>query len=356
MDILQLLQYAVKQEASDLHVTANSAPVLRLHGNLTVLDLPPLLPEKTLEMARQLLDQNKLELLEKNGEVDSSYNYSGVGNFRINVYYQRGAVSIAVRVLDTKIPTIDALGLPDIVKTLARRSGGLILITGPTGSGKSTTMAAMVDLINKEKSCHILTLEDPIEYLHINKKSIIEQREIGKDSRTFPSALRAALRQDPDVILVGEMRDLETISIAVTAAETGHLILATLHTMNAPQTVSRIIDAFDSVQQKQIRMQLSNSLVGIISQRLLPRIDGRGRLAAMEILVATPAVRNLIRENKLHQIFSYLQAGSKFGMQTMDSHLQSLYNNKLVNSRIVLENAADREAMLRYLGISEDTF
>ena len=354
MDVFQLLQQAVKHGASDLHITAYSAPALRLHGNLSVLDFPPLQPEETMEMAKQLLNQNKLEVLEKKGEVDSSYNYPGIGNFRVNVYYQRGAVSIAVRVIGVLIPTIDSLGLPDVVKMLARRSGGLILITGPTGSGKSTTMAAMIDLINEEKRCHILTLEDPIEYLHVNKKSIIEQREIGKDSRTFPDALRAALRQDPDVILVGEMRDLETISIAVTAAETGHLIMATLHTMNAPQTVSRIIDVFDSGQQQQIRLQLASSLVGIISQRLLPCSNGKGRLVAMEILVATPAVRNLIRENKTHQIFSYLQTGAKFNMQTLDSHLKSLYDNKLIDALVAMENAIDRDAMSRYLGLPAD--
>ena len=251
--------------------------------------------------------------------------------------------------ISTTIPTIDSLGLPETVKTLTRRSRGLIIVTGPTGSGKSTTLAAMIDLINEEKFCHVLTLEDPIEYLHSNKKSIINQREIGRDSKTFPNALRAALRQDPDVILVGEMRDLETISIAITAAETGHLVMATLHTMDAPQTVERIIDVFPSNQQDQIRVQLANTLAGVISQRLLRRQDGTGRIAAVEILVSNPAVRNLIREKKVHQVYSFIQTGAKYGMQTMDNHLQELIEKGLIYAEEAMEHAVDTESMARFL-------
>ena len=349
MNINQLLKQAVDRGASDLHITAHAAPTLRLHGQLTRLDTPPLGPEDTLGMARQILTLEKFQVLEKLGEVDVSYSSPELGNFRVNVYYQRGSVGIACRVIDLQIPTIDRLGLPPIVKQLALGSKGLILVTGPTGSGKSTTLAAMLGLINEEKSSHIITLEDPVEYLHKNKKSMITQREIGPDTRSFPNGLRAALRQDPDVILVGEMRDLETISIALTAAETGHLVMATLHTMDTAQTVERIIDVFPPNQQQQIRVQLANTLVGVISQRLLRRRDGQGRVPAVEIMLCSPAVRNLIREHKVHQIYSYIQTGAKQGMQTMDSHLRNLYDQGLIQAEEVVEYASDREAMLRYI-------
>ncbi len=349
MHINDLLEQAVVRRASDLHIMAGVAPLLRINGELTALNFPPFTAGDTLELARQILNPEKLKMLEQLGEVDLSTECRGLGYFRVNVYYQRGTVGIACRVVSTRIPTIDELNLPGSIKALARRTRGLVIITGPTGSGKSTTLAAMINLINDEKLYHIITLEDPIEYRHINKKSIISQREIGRDSKSFPSALRAALRQDPDVILVGEMRDLETISIAITAAETGHLVLATLHTMDAPQTVERIIDVFPSNQQQQIRVQLANTLVGVVSQRLLPSKDGRGRIPAVEVLVCTPAVRNLIREKKIHQIYSYMQTGGKYGMQTMDNHLLELHGRGQVSARDVMEHASDLEAMSRYL-------
>jgi len=349
MRINDLLKQAAQHGASDLHISAGAAPTIRLNGQLQSLAGPPLQADETMELAKQILNGEKYEALFLLGEVDLSYIYPGVGCFRINVYFQQGAISIASRVISTTIPTIDSLGLPETVKTLTRRSRGLIIVTGPTGSGKSTTLAAMIDLINEEKFCHVLTLEDPIEYLHSNKKSIINQREIGRDSKTFPNALRAALRQDPDVILVGEMRDLETISIAITAAETGHLVMATLHTMDAPQTVERIIDVFPSNQQDQIRVQLANTLAGVISQRLLRRQDGTGRIAAVEILVSNPAVRNLIREKKVHQVYSFIQTGAKYGMQTMDNHLQELIEKGLIYAEEAMEHAVDTESMARFL-------
>jgi twitching motility protein PilT len=349
MHINDLLEQAVGRGASDLHIVAGVAPLLRVNGNLIVLNFPPLTADDTLELAKQILNEEKQKLLGQHGEVDLSIELKDFGYFRVNAYYQRGAVGIACRVVSTRIPTIDELNLPDTIKTLARRARGLVIITGPTGSGKSTTLAAMINLINEEKLYHVITLEDPIEYRHPNKKSIINQREIGRDSKSFPGALRAALRQDPDVILVGEMRDLETISIAITAAETGHLVLATLHTMDAPQTVERIIDVFPPNQQQQIRVQLANTLAGVVSQRLLRRKGGRGRIPAVEVLICTSAVRNLIREKKIHQIYSYMQTGSKFGMQTMDNHLLELHGRGLVSAEDVVEHATDLEAMSRYL-------
>jgi len=306
-------------------------------------------PDDTRQLAKQILSKEQFDLFENKGEIDFSYNGAEVGSFRVNVYYQRGAVGLAMRVVSKQIPSLLSLGLPETVATLARRTRGLILVTGPAGSGKSTTIAAMLNLINEEKACHIITLEDPIEYLHVHKKSIINQREIGSDSKTFPGALRAALRQDPDVIMVGEMRDLETISIAITAAETGHLVLATLHTVSAPQAIERIIDVFPPNQQQQVRVQLSGTLAGVISQRLLRRRDEKGRIVALEILISTPAVRNLMRESKLHQLYSAMQTGTRFGMQTLDRALQELYKDNLINAEEIRKHAADLDAMERFL-------
>ncbi len=306
-------------------------------------------PDNTRQLAKQILSKEQFDLFENKGEIDFSYNGAEVGSFRVNVYYQRGAVGLAMRVVSKQIPSLLSLGLPETVATLARRTRGLILVTGPAGSGKSTTIAAMLNLINEETACHIITLEDPIEYLHVHKKSIINQREIGSDSKTFPGALRAALRQDPDVIMVGEMRDLETISIAITAAETGHLVLATLHTVSAPQAIERIIDVFPPNQQQQVRVQLSGTLAGVISQRLLRRRDEKGRVVALEILISTPAVRNLMRESKLHQLYSVMQTGTRFGMQTLDRALQELYKDNLINAEEIRKHAADLDAMERFL-------
>jgi twitching motility protein PilT len=351
MNINTFLSNAVKKKASDVHLITGVAPVIRLNQRLIFLDLPPLKAEETTAMARQVMNGHgdKHQVFEQKGEIDLSYFIEGVGYFRINCYRQRGVTGIAVRVINTEIPTIEELELPDVLFSLARQTKGLVLVTGPTGSGKSTTLAALVDQINRERACHIITLEDPIEYTHSNNKCIITQREIGRDSKSFPEALRAALRQDPDVIMVGEMRDLETIAIAITAAETGHLVLATLHTINSAQTIERIIDAFQPTHQQQIRVQLANTLVGIVSQRLIIRKDDSGMVAAIECLTTNPAVRNLIREGKAHQLFSLLETGSRYGMFTMDKHLQGLYDRGIISSATLTEHATDLERMNEYI-------
>ena len=299
MDIDKLLAYAVESKASDTHITVGFPPTLRIDGRLEPMDLPKLTADDTEKMAMHLLRfRGKKDVLFRDGEVDFSYGIPSVGRFRVNVFRQRGTYAAAIRTVTVGIPTLDELKLPGVLKSLAQHVRGLILITGPTGSGKSTTLAAMIDLINNQRACHILTLEDPIEYLHRHKKSIVNQREIGPDTKSFANALRAALREDPDVILVGEMRDLETISIAITAAETGHLVLSTLHTVGAAETIDRVIDVFPPHQQEQIRIQLANVLKGVVSQQLLKLQTGRGRIAATEVMVTTPAISNLIREGK----------------------------------------------------------
>ncbi|WP_427339166.1 type IV pilus twitching motility protein PilT [Caloranaerobacter sp. DY30410] len=350
MNISELLKKIIELGASDLHITVGYPPVMRINGELVKYGEKTLTPEENTSLVKQILDEDKFKQLEINGEIDTSYSIAGLGRFRVNVYKQRGTYGMAIRVVSLRIPTIEELGLPEIVKELSRKQRGLILVTGPTGSGKSTTLASMIDCINKERSCHILTLEDPIEYLHKHDKSIINQREIGSDSRDFASALRAALRQDPDVILVGEMRDLETISIAITAAETGHLVLSTLHTIGAAKTIDRIIDVFPPHQQQQIKIQLSTVLEGIISQQLLPRVDNKGRVLALEIMIATPAIRNLIREGKTYQIQTAIQTGMKFGMQTMDNSLINLFKQGLISKNTALDYAVDREFVSRFIG------
>ncbi|MFW5856151.1 MAG: type IV pilus twitching motility protein PilT, partial [Bacillota bacterium] len=310
MDITSLLKSVVEDDAiSDLHLTVNSYPVVRYTGKLKVLEDygHRFTFDEMKEIARGLMDEEQWATFQEQGELDFSYSVPGFSRFRVNTFFQRGAVSLALRVIPQEIPTLEELGLPDVLNKMALQRRGLILCTGPTGSGKSTTLAAMINLINEKKNVHVLTLEDPIEYLHKHKNSIVQQREVGIDTSGFATGLRSALRQDPDVILVGEMRDLETISIALEAAETGHLVLATLHTNDAPKTVDRIIDVFPSSQQEQVRIQLSSSLAGIISQQLLPRKDREGRVAAMEILLGTSAVRNIIREGKSHQLKSQMQ-------------------------------------------------
>src|SRR6056297_3222591 len=333
MDIRDLLKAVVEDESiSDLHLTVNSKPVVRYTGKLKIYEE---YPDKfsfndMKEIAKELMTKEQWQSFEENGELDFSYSVPGFSRFRVNAYYQRGAVSLALRVIPTEIPTVDELGLPEIIKKLAMQRRGLILCTGPTGSGKSTTLAAMLDEINEKRHCHILTLEDPIEYLHHHKKCIVHQREVGIDTSNFANGLRAALRQDPDVILVGEMRDLETISIALEASETGHLVLATLHTNDAPSTVERIIDVFPAHQQQQVRVQLASSISGILSQQLLPRKNKNARVAALEILIATSAVRNIIREGKTHQLVSAMQTGAKYGMVIMDNYLVQLYNQGFI--------------------------
>ncbi|ADG82602.1 twitching motility protein [Thermincola potens JR] len=349
MHIEELLKMAVERGASDLHLTVNAAPVVRVHGELRHLPLPVLTYQDLKRLAAEILNEEQKVQFEEKGELDFSYSIYGYARFRVNVFKQRGTPAIAARIIPPVILNTDELGLPEVVKTLVRKPNGLILVTGPTGSGKSTTLAAMIDQLNKETTGHIITLEDPIEFLHTHQNCIINQREIGLDSKTFAAGLRAALRQDPDVILVGEMRDLETIATAITAAETGHLVLATLHTAGAVQTIDRIIDVFPPHQQEQIRVQLALILQGVISQTLIPRADHAGRVPAVEVLVATPAVRNMIREGKTHQLMTAMQAGAKYGMQTMDQSLKSLYKKGLITYEEAHSRALDQDSFLTFI-------
>lgn len=342
-----LLRTAVERRASDVHITVGIPPVLRLNGSLVRTDAEPLRVQDTQAMLEAITSPEQQEKFWQTGEIDFSFAIPGLSRFRVNAFRQRGSAAIAIRVVNERIATLDELGHPEILKTLARMPRGLVLVTGPTGSGKSTTLAAMIDLVNNERACHVLTLEDPIEYLHKHKKCIVNQREIHADSKSFANALRAALREDPDVILVGEMRDVETIGIAVTAAETGHLVFATLHTCDAAQTIDRIIDVFPPHQQQQIRIQLSLTLQGIVSQQLLPRLDGSGRIVAHEVLMVTPAVRNLIREGKTHQIASVIQTGARFGMQAMDFSLRDLFRRGIISYDDALERSMNPENFIR---------
>lgn len=351
MDLLELLTKTVEAKASDLHLTVAVPPMIRVNGSLTALeDYPLLSPNDTRDIVLEMLDEKQQLELDARGELDLSYSNPGLGRFRVNVYKQRGSYGIAIRAVSIQVPTIDALGLPSIVKELSLKQRGLILVTGPTGSGKSTTLASMINYINAEKSAHIITLEDPIEYLHKHNKSIINQREVGNDTNSFGDALRSVLRQDPDVIMIGEMRDLETISTAITAAETGHLVLSSLHTIGAVKTIDRIIDVFPPHQQQQVRIQLSTVLEGIISQQLLPKADKTGRTAAYEIMLSNPAVRNQIREGKTHQIQSIIQTGSKFGMCTMDSSISALYHKNVITRETALNHSVEKEIIERLLG------
>lgn len=343
MDIIELLKFTNESSASDLHITVGAPPIMRVFGKLHRIGETILMPVDTEAIAKQILNDYHMQVLEKKGEVDTSYSYQGLGRFRVNAYKQRGSVGIAFRALATKIPKPEDLGLPPVIKDLGMKQRGLVLVTGPTGSGKSTTLASIIDYVNANKSAHILTLEDPIEYLHRHNISMINQREIGADSRSFASALRAALRQDPDVILVGEMRDLETISIAITAAETGHLVLSTLHTIGAAKTIDRIIDVFPTHQQQQVRVQLASVLEGVVSQQLIPTVNDSGRALALEVMVATPAIRNLIREGKTHQIQSLIQTGAKFGMSTMDGTIIDHYRRGSISLANVYEYCVDKE-------------
>ncbi len=325
MELRELLLLSISKKASDLHLTDGTPPVLRIDGDLVLTDFPPLSSDELKRMIYGVLSDFQKEKFERDKELDFSLALTGMDRFRINVHIQRGSVEAAFRRIPVTIPKIDELGLPQIVIDLARKSSGLVLLTGPTGTGKSTTMAAMIDLINTEQASLIISIEDPIEFTHVNKKSIIKQREVYSDTNSFAEALKRCLRQDPDVIVVGEMRDLETISTALTAAETGHLVLATLHTPDAPQTIERIIDVFPPHQQQQVKLQLSACLEGVISQILLPRADNQGRVLATEIMIATPAIRNLIREQAIEQIPTAIQTGSQFSMRTMDRSLRDLF-------------------------------
>ncbi|MFD2046325.1 type IV pilus twitching motility protein PilT [Ornithinibacillus salinisoli] len=335
--INELLKKAYISQASDLHLTVDSPPVYRINGNLILNGEEVLTRNHTEELARELLSESDWDRLMNEGEIDTSYSIKNVSRYRINVYHQLGNIGIVARVVPQAIPSLEQLQMPTVLQELALKSQGLILVTGPTGSGKSTTMAAMIDYVNQRKSKHVITLEDPIEFVHSHKKSIINQREVGTDTQSFANGLRSALRQDPDIILVGEMRDHTTISTALTAAETGHLVLATLHTNSAAQTINRIIDVFPPHQQAQIRIQLASVLTGVISQRLLPRTDGSGRIAATEILVNLPAVGNLIRNEKVDQIPNVLQTNRSAGMHTLEMSITNLLTNGLIQNEVAKE-------------------
>jgi twitching motility protein PilT len=330
MEIGELLKGAVERGASDLHLTAGASPTVRIDGRLRPLTAILLKSEDTRNISEQLLNQQQLALLKEKRELGFSHSYPGWGRFRVNAFYQRGSIGLAIRAINMEIHAMSALGLPDIVAKLTLRPEGLILVTGPAGSGKSTTLAAMIDLINEERRSHIITLEDPIEYLHSHKNSIVNQREIGSDSRSFPGALQAALRQDPDVVMVGEMRDPGIIPMAMAAAEAGNLVLASMPTQSVHQTLHRIINSFSPERQAQIRMQLADTLTGIVSQRLLPRKDGTGRVAAVEFLVITPVIRDLILDGKIKQISNLMQTGARSGMRTMEDHLQQLHEKGII--------------------------
>lgn len=329
-DIKELLQLAVDEQASDLHITSNAPPILRIDGLLKYTTLNKLNSDDTKKMVYSILNDTQKAHFEKELELDFSLSVSGLNRFRVNVHMQRGSVEAAFRIISLKILSLAELGLPPIVADLARKSSGLVLLTGPTGVGKTTTLASMVDLINQERQQLIVCIEDPIEYIHQHKKSIVKQREVYSDTRSFADALKHVLRQDPNVVVVGEMRDLETIATTLTAAETGHLVLATLHTPDAPQTIDRIIDVFPPYQQEQIKIQLANSLQGVVSQQLLPKADGRGRIVATEVMIATSAIRNLIREHQTEQMPTLIQTGAQYGMKSMDKSLKELYENKLI--------------------------
>jgi twitching motility protein PilT len=340
----------MERDASDLHLTAGSPPMLRLHGKLHAMDYPKLTPQLTREVVYSILSNDQRQRLETDWQIDLAYSIPGKARFRVNAYMQRASLSAAFRLIPQTMPNLRDLGLPQTLEDFTKKPRGFVLVTGPTGSGKSTTLAAMLDLINETRHEHILTIEDPIEFLHRHKRCIVNQRELGADSKSFSLGLKAALRQDPDVILVGEMRDLDTISTALTAAETGHLVFATLHTQDTAQTVDRIVDVFPPEQQQQVRVQLSVSLQGIVTQQLLPRANGNGRVCATEVLVPTPAVRNLIREGKTHQIYSALQTGGQFGMQTMDTSLAHLVREQAISRELAEARSSTPEELRRLMG------
>lgn len=349
MKIQEIMLKAVEMNASDLHITVGVPCTVRVHGKLLYLDDDIVTPQDSESMAREITNEHQWQELNTKGEVDFSYSLPGIQRFRVNAYKQRNTFSIALRLINTEIPDIETLGLPLVIREIAQKSSGLILVTGPTGSGKSTTLASMIEIINQTKSRVIITLEDPIEYLFKHKRSIINQREIGTDTLSFANALRACLRQDPDVILVGEMRDFETISIALTAAETGHLVLSTLHTLGAAATINRIIDVFPPNQQQQVRYQLSMTLQAVISQQLLTRIDGNERVVAAEVMLANAAVRNLIRESKVHQLNNVIQTNAAMGMRTMDDALMDLYKNGLITRDDAIEHCLDADYMRNHI-------
>jgi twitching motility protein PilT len=346
----QLLLLTIQEGASDLHLTENTPPVLRVDGVLIKTDRPPLSREQLKEIIFEGLSESQISQFDQVKELDFSLAMTGLDRFRVNLHIQRGSIEAAFRRVSLFIPTMEDLQLPSIVGDLARKQDGLVLITGATGTGKSTTMAAMINLINQERACVIISIEDPIEYVHSNKKSIIKQREVYRDTNTFAEALRRCLRQDPDVIVVGEMRDLETISTAITAAETGHLVLATLHTPDAPQTIERIIDVFPPYQQQQVRLQLATALQGVISQQLVPRASGKGRVMVPEVMTATTGVRNMIREQQVEQLRTAIQTGAQYGMKTMDKSLKEMYEKGIITYETAIMYAHNIDELKSLLG------
>ncbi len=351
IDFADVLMEVVARRASDLHITAGAAPMVRVRGRLTPLEGYPVLgPTETREIVYSILSNSQRQRLENDWQLDFAYQIPNVARFRVNAYFQRAALGAAFRLIPFEVVPLENLGLPPVVAQFADRPRGLVLVTGPTGSGKSTTLASLIDVINQTREEHIMTIEDPIEFLHTHKRCVVNQRELGSDATSFAAALKAALRQDPDVILVGEMRDLETIGTAITAAETGHLVFATLHTQDTGQTIDRIIDVFPPSQQGQVRAQLSVALQGIMTQTLVPTADGSGRAVATEVLVPTPAVRNLIRESKTHQVYSVLQTGGAHGMQTMDASLVSLVRQGKITRAVAEARAHFPEELRRLLG------
>jgi len=357
-EMQEILQLCFDRGASDLHIKTGQPPIVRVAGKLLRTDFDPLSREEVQRLIFSILTPEQRRTLEQSYELDCSYGVEGLGRFRVNVYKDRGNYAAALRTIASRVPSLDDLGLPPVVKEIAHKPRGMVLVTGPTGSGKSTTQAAIIDWINENRSEHIITIEDPIEFLHSNKKSVISQRELGSDTKSFENALRAALREDPDIILVGEMRDLETIRLALTAAETGHLVLGTLHTSSAAQTIDRIVDVFPPSQQQQVRVMLSNGLVAILGQTLLPRMQQqaggnpiiKGRILALEIMLNTPAIANLIRESKTAQIYSAMQMGGAMGMQTLEGHLVQLCKNGLVLYEDALAKVSRTEDFQRLLG------
>ena len=350
LHIDDLLRYAVAVGASDLHLTASQPGAIRLHGAIRPIEgCPTLGNEQIRDMVFGILPASQRERFEEERELDTSHSINGVGRFRVNVSLQRGTIAAALRPIPHEMPEFDSLGIPDAVKAFTELRRGLVLVTGPTGSGKSTTLASLIDIINRTKPLHIVTVEDPIEFLHDHKRSIITQREIGEDTNSFAEALRRVLRQDPDVILVGELRDLETISTALTAAETGHLVFATLHTQDAPQTIDRVIDVFPTNQQEQIRVMLAATLEGVVTQQLIVTADGTGRVPCSEVLVCTSAIRNLIRQSKTHQIYSLMQVGGSFGMQTMDQGLATLVKQGVISEAIAYDRSSNEEDLRNHL-------
>lgn len=350
MSIPDMLREAAMKGSSDMHITVGVPPMVRINGSVVALGgYPVITQEMSKELVYSIVNDARKETLEKEGDVDFSFVLEGIGRFRVNAFKQRSSYCLAIRLLINRIPTMDQLGLPQPLKDLASRPRGLILVTGPTGSGKSTTLAAMIDFVNKSRRAHVITIEDPIEYLYRHGNCIINQREIGDDTSSFSRALRSAMREDPDVILVGEMRDLETIQAAITAAETGHLVFSTLHTKGAASTVDRMIDVFPPTQQRQIRIQLANVLEGVITQNLIVRADGRGRALAMEIMLVNDAIRNMIRDEKVHQINAAMQTGAKQGMQTLDAHLALLVKQDIISLQEALSSCINPDDLKRYL-------